>query len=168
MEPTSCLRSCPRATPRPVVRRRLRSCQLEPPRSCRGGKKAPFGHQEPIGRNAQRRVMMKPSPRAAFKMPQSGAPVSAPDNPAPQSSGAWPGAPALRALSPPAGPPTSAWSARPIRGATRPAATTPHAARRASSPGELAAPALPRSAIGACGRFPPVRQPAAAPLGPSG
>ena len=28
MEPTSCLRSCPRAAPRPVVRRRLRSCQL--------------------------------------------------------------------------------------------------------------------------------------------
>ena len=27
-------------------------------------------------------MMMKPSPRAAFKMPQSGAPVSAPDNPA--------------------------------------------------------------------------------------
>jgi len=44
MEPALCLRSCPRAAPRPVVRRRLRSCQLEPPRSCRGGKKAPFGH----------------------------------------------------------------------------------------------------------------------------
>jgi hypothetical protein len=167
MEPALCLRSCPRAAPRPVVRRRLRSCQLEPPRSCRGGKKGSF--LPPGTRRPQCTASRDDETLATSGLQNAPAPTpaSAPDSPAPQSSDAWPAAPALRALSPPAGSPTSTWSARPTRGASRPAATTPHAARRASSPGELAALALPRSAIGACGCFPPVRQPAAAPLGPS-
>ena len=36
----------------------------------RGEKTVPLGNQEPVGREAQRGVMVKPSPVAAFKVPQ--------------------------------------------------------------------------------------------------
>jgi hypothetical protein len=38
--------------------------------SGRGGKTVPLGYQEPIGRNAERGVVMKPAPVAAFKVSQ--------------------------------------------------------------------------------------------------
>src|ERR1700751_6389568 len=36
-----------------------------------GGKTAPFGHQEPIGRNAQGSVMVKTAPASSFIISQS-------------------------------------------------------------------------------------------------
>src|SRR5215471_19520848 len=36
----------------------------------RGGKTVPFGHQEPISRDAQGGVMVESAPVAAFKVPQ--------------------------------------------------------------------------------------------------
>ena len=35
-----------------------------------GGKTVPLGHQEPISRDAQRRVMVESAPVATFKVPQ--------------------------------------------------------------------------------------------------
>ena len=37
----------------------------------RGGKTAPFGHQETIGRDTEGSVVVKPAPASAFVMPQA-------------------------------------------------------------------------------------------------
>jgi hypothetical protein len=41
------------------------------PHGQRGGKKAPIGYQEPIGRNTKGSVMMKTAPASSFVMTQS-------------------------------------------------------------------------------------------------
>src|SRR5215831_5320273 len=60
-----------RRAARAEIRRRPGRNESKMTGAGRGGKTVPFGHQEPISRNAQRGVMVESAPVAAFKVPQS-------------------------------------------------------------------------------------------------